>query len=290
MDLRRRVELALEEDLGASGDVTTDATVDAAAIGSGIILAKEPLVVSGLAAARAVFEAVGQRLGVYVSFQPVVVDGEEVSKGATVVKLHGNLRALLIGERTALNLLMRMSGVATHVRRIMASVGPATFTVVDTRKTTPLWRDLEKAAVRHGGGCNHRFGLFDGVLVKDNHIAAVGSVGEAVLRARQAVHHLMKVEVEVGDLDQLEEALRAGADAILLDNMDDATLEAAVRRVRDVRASVILEASGGMTAERLRAIAAIGLDLVSMGGLIHQARWVDLSMDIHHRAAASEPG
>jgi nicotinate-nucleotide pyrophosphorylase (carboxylating) len=233
-----------------------------------------------------VFEVVGARLGAYVSFQPAVVDGEEVARGATVVKVHGNLRALLIGERTALNLMMRMSGIATHTRRVMASVGPATFTVVDTRKTTPLWRDLEKAAVRHGGGCNHRFGLFDGVLIKDNHIAAVGSVGEAVLRARQAAHHLLKIEVEVGDLEQLEEALRAGADAILLDNMDDATLEAAVRRVRDVRASVILEASGGMNAERLRSIAAIGLDLVSMGGLIHQARWVDLSMDIHQR---SEP-
>jgi nicotinate-nucleotide pyrophosphorylase (carboxylating) len=274
-----RVALALEEDLGP-GDLTTEATVDAASISSAIIKAKEDLVLSGLDAVRAAFDAIGKRLGTFVSVQPAVADGTRVSAGTVVVKLHGNTRALLIGERTALNLLMRMSGIATHVARVREEVGPATFQIVDTRKTTPLWRDLEKAAVRHGGGANHRWGLFDGVLIKDNHIAAVGGVGEAVMRAREAVHHLVKIEVEVTSVDQIADAIRAGADGLLLDNMDDDTLTQAIETARALNPRVFLEASGNMNAVRMRRIAAFGLDFVSMGGLIHQARWADLSLDL----------
>jgi nicotinate-nucleotide pyrophosphorylase (carboxylating) len=279
MDLKRRIELALDEDLGP-GDLTTEATIPANAIGRGEIITKQPLVLSGLDAARAVFEVVGQRFGAYVAFQTLVADGARCADRQPVARITGNMRAILVGERLALNLLMRMSGIATHVRGVLDQVGPATFHVVDTRKTTPLWRDLEKAAVRHGGGRNHRFGLFDGVLIKDNHIAAVGGVGEAILRAREAVHHLVKIEVEVTALAQIDEALRAGADGLLLDNMDDATLAAAIELVRASGRSVFLEASGNMNAERLKRIAAHGLDLVSMGGLIHQARWADLSLDV----------
>jgi nicotinate-nucleotide pyrophosphorylase (carboxylating) len=277
--LQDRIALALEEDLGP-GDLTTDATVPADRVLSGIVKAKETLVVSGIEALRATFTVVSQRTGTFVSVQPQVADGEIVERGTTVAKLHGNARAILIGERTALNLMMRMSGIASHTRRVLGEVGPTTFRVVDTRKTTPLWRDLEKAAVRHGGGHNHRWGLFDGVLIKDNHIAAVGGVGEAVLRAREAVHHLVRVEVEVTDLAQLREALQAGADGLLLDNMNDAQLVEAVALARSLRPDAFLEASGNMNAERMRAIAAIGLDVVSMGGLIHQARWADLSLDL----------
>lgn len=279
MDLRSRIQLAVDEDLGP-GDLTTEATVPAAAIGSGVLIAKQALVVSGLDAARMVFDVVGQRLGAYVSFQTTVADGASVADREVVARVHGNLRAVLIAERTALNLLMRMSGIATHVRATVDHVGPATFRVVDTRKTTPLWRDLEKAAVRHGGGGNHRFGLFDGILIKDNHVAAVGGVGEAILRAREAAHHLVKIECEVTTLEQLAEGLKAGADGFLLDNMDDATLAAAIEVVRSSGRDVFLEASGNMTGERMKRIAAFGLDYVSMGGLIHQARWADLSLDV----------
>jgi nicotinate-nucleotide pyrophosphorylase (carboxylating) len=278
-DLRQRLQLALEEDLGP-GDLTTEACIPPAAIGRGVLLAKQDLVISGLSVARLAFEAAAQRVGGFVALHEDAADGDAVARGTTIARVSGNLRAILIGERLALNLLMRACGIATHVRAVVDAVGPATFRVVDTRKTTPLWRDLEKAAVRHGGGGNHRFGLFDGVLIKDNHVAGVGGVAEAVARARDAVHHLVRVEVEVTNLTQLDEALQAGADAILLDNMDDATLAAAVARVRGLGRDVLLEASGNMTAERMKRIAALGLDLVSMGGLIHQARWADLSLDV----------
>lgn len=278
-DLRQRLQLALEEDLGP-GDLTTEACIPPTAIGRGVLLAKQDLIISGLSVARLAFEAAAQRVGGFVALHEDAADGDAVARGTTIARVSGNLRAILIGERLALNLLMRACGIATHVRAVVDAVGPATFRVVDTRKTTPLWRDLEKAAVRHGGGGNHRFGLFDGVLIKDNHVAAVGGVAEAVARARDAVHHLVRVEVEVTNLTQLDEALQAGADAILLDNMDDATLAAAVARVRGLGRDVLLEASGNMTAERMKRIAALGLDLVSMGGLIHQARWADLSLDV----------
>jgi nicotinate-nucleotide pyrophosphorylase (carboxylating) len=279
LTLRDRLALALAEDLGP-GDLTTDATVDPGRTGRAVLVAKQDVVVSGQAAAKLAFELAAAHYGAFVAYRIEVADGEAASAGATLATLSGDLRAILVGERLALNLLMRLCGVATHVRRILQDVGPTTFRAVDTRKTTPLWRDLEKAAVRHGGGHNHRFGLFDGVLVKDNHIAACGSVGEAVRRARAEVHHLVRVQCEVERLDQIPAALDAGADGLLLDNMDDATLAEAVDLVRGRWPHAFLEASGNMTAERLRRIAAFGLDVVSVGGFVHQATWADLSLRI----------
>lgn len=275
MTLRELVRLALEEDVGG-GDITTRAVVDPAARGTARILAKEPIVVSGQPAAVEVFEQLG------AAYEAVVADGTFVSPGTVVGRVDGRLAALLTGERTALNFLMRLCGVATHTRSVVASAGG--LRVVDTRKTTPLLRALEKDAVRHGGAANHRYALYDGVLIKDNHIVAAGGIAAAVARARAAAHHLLRVEVEVETLEELAQALTAGADVVLLDNMDDATLRAAIAQ-RDAHTArgghrAVVEASGNMTAERIARIAGFGLDFVSMGGLVHQARWADLSMRI----------
>jgi nicotinate-nucleotide pyrophosphorylase (carboxylating) len=277
--LEQLVAAALDEDLGA-GDVTTDATIDPAATGVGEALAKEGLVVFGHEAAAAVFAEVGRRLGAAVTYTPLVGDGAAVVKGTLVARVEGSLRAIVIGERTALNFLMKGCGIATHTRTYVDAAGADGPRVVDTRKTTPLLRAFEKAAVRAGGGHNHRHAHYDGVLIKDNHVTAVGSLVEAVRRARAHAHHLLRIEVEVGSLAQLEEALTTGADAILLDNLDDATLAEAVKRVRAVAPTVILEASGNMTPERIARIRHLGLDLVSAGGLVHHAVWADLSLKI----------
>lgn len=270
MKLERLVELAFEEDVGP-GDLTTRACVDPALRGEGHIVANDDLVVSGLQVAHVVFD-VGD-----AGFAPLVSDGDAVQRGTRVARVRGSLANILTCERLALNFLMRLSGIATNTRRIVGAA-QGRLRVVDTRKTTPLHRELEKAAVRHGGGHNHRFGLYDGVMIKDNHIRAVGSIGEAVGKARNAVHHLVRVEVEVESLEQLDEALAAGADVILLDNMDDATIQAAVARAAG-RAT--LEASGNMDATRIEALREVtGLDVVSVGGLIHQATWVDYSLDL----------
>jgi len=287
MNLHRRLEWALDEDLGP-GDVTTEATIPADRMGSAVIVAKSPGVVSGLAAVKATFDIVSRRSGGFVSVRPMVSDGQWVNAGDEVVRLSGSLPSVLMGERVALNLLMRMTGIATHVASILREVGPTTFVAVDTRKTTPLWRDLEKAAVRHGGGGNHRFGLFDGILIKENHILAAGGLSQAVEAAKKSAHHLLKVEVEVETLDELAEALEAGADVVMLDNMSDAQLRQAIAQVDASGASVLIEASGNMDAKRMKAIAAFGLDRVSVGGFIHQARWSDMSLRILH-AGVHEP-
>jgi nicotinate-nucleotide pyrophosphorylase (carboxylating) len=268
MDLRELVRLSLAEDVGP-GDVTTSATVDPRARGRARIYAKQDLVLCGQAAAEEVFLQCGAR------YPPARTDGERLSPGEDAGHAEGPLAALITAERCALNFLMRLSGIATHVRDCVDGVEG--LRVLDTRKTTPLHRALEKHAVRCGGASNHRFGLYDGVLVKDNHIVAAGGVTEAVRLARAHAHPLLRVECEVESLEELELALAAGADVILLDNMDDAKLREAVARTAG-RAR--LEASGNMTAERLRRLAGIGIDQVSMGGLIHQARWADLSMRV----------
>ncbi len=272
LSVERLLDLALEEDLFL-GDVTSEATIDAGARGEGRFLAKEDLVLAGTAVAVRVFE----RLGAECRFE--LPDGARVSNGAWVGSAQGPVGALLAAERTALNFLQRLSGVATLTRRCadaLASTGGQTR-LLDTRKTTPGWRRLEKDAVRAGGGTNHRFSLGDGVLVKDNHVAACGGVGEAVRRARAGASALLKIEVEVVDLEGLEEALVAGADIVLLDNMDDATMAEAVRRAAG---RVLLEASGNMMLERLPRVAATGVDFVSMGALTHGARAVDLSFEL----------
>jgi nicotinate-nucleotide pyrophosphorylase (carboxylating) len=268
----RLVELALEEDL-ALGDVTSEATLDASARGAGRFLAKEDLVLAGTAVAARVFE----RLGAECRFE--AEDGARVVKGRTFGSATGTVRALLAAERTALNFLQRLSGVASATRRCVDALaaGGARTRLLDTRKTTPGFRMLEKAAVRAGGGKNHRFALGDGILVKDNHVAACGGVAEAVRRARAHAGAMLKVEVEVVDLSGLEAAIAAGADIVLLDNMDEATIAEAVRRAAG---RVLLEASGNMTLERLPRVAATGVDFVSIGAITHSARAVDISFEL----------
>ncbi len=270
--VERLIDLALEEDLSL-GDATSEATIDAAARGRGQFLAKEDLVVAGTAVAARVFE----RLGAFCRFD--VADGARVTRGNLFGEAEGPMRALLGAERTALNFLQRLCGVATLTRRCVDALaqGGGRTRLLDTRKTTPGWRRLEKDAVRAGGGANHRFSLGDGILVKDNHVAACGGVAEAVRRARARGNAMLRVEVEVTSLDQLEEAIRAGADIVLLDNMDDASLAEAARRASG---RVLLEASGNMTLERLPRVAAAGVDYGSMGAITHGARAMDVSFEV----------
>jgi len=270
------IAVALEEDVGP-GDRTAEACVPAGATGTGLIVAKETLVVSGVSAAARVFRALDASCELTASKG----EGDDAGPGDAVLRVRGSLRAILTGERTALNLLMRLSGVATLTRRyVQALVGTKTR-LLDTRKTTPGMRELEKAAVRAGGGFNHRGALFDGILVKDNHAAAAGGVGEAVRRARDAAHPLLKVEAEVSTPEQIEDALKAGADMLLLDNLGNDELR---RAVQQVRGRVPLEASGGMTLDRLPRVAATGVDYVSVGALTHSAPAVDLSLVVEGRA------
>jgi len=268
----RLIELALEEDLGP-GDVTTQALIPPDKKGAAQIRAKEKLLVAGLPVAHRVFH----KLESQVQFFPNAMEGQEVEPGAVLAQVRGPLAAILTGERTALNFLMRLSGIATFTQKMVSAVSGFPTAIVDTRKTTPGWRALEKYAVRVGGGANHRFGLFDGVLIKNNHLTAVGSLTEAVRQARENAHHLLKIEVEVTSLSELEEALAAGADIIMLDNLDEATMAEAVK-ITAGRA--LLEASGSMTLERLPAVAATGVNLISMGALTHSAPSVDIHLRI----------
>jgi nicotinate-nucleotide pyrophosphorylase (carboxylating) len=276
----RLIDLAYDEDLGPSGDITTQATVLPETRAEGAVKAKEPLVLCGVDVFRRVFE----RLDPSVELDVLAKDGDEIANGTFVIKARGRAHSLLIGERPALNFLMRLSGIATQARAWSKVLAGTSTRVIDTRKTTPGWRALEKHAVKVGGGGNHRMGLFDGVLIKDNHIEAAGGISAAVTRARATGHHLTKIEVEAGTLAHVDECLAIGADAILLDNMDDALLTQAVQKIRAHETltgrKVTIEASGNMTVERLPRVAATGVDLVSMGALTHQAKSVDLSMKL----------
>ena len=203
-------------------------------------------------------------------------DGQSCPAGTVIGRCSGPARSLLSGERVALNFLMRLCGVATHTRAVVDVLGEGSgLRVVDTRKTTPNLRQLERTAVRHGGAHNHRFALYDGVLIKENHIYAAGGITAAVQRARAAVHHLIRIEVEVEGLAELDEALAAGADVVMLDDFGPTELREGIRRASG---KALVEVSGGLTRERLPELAELGVDVASMGGLIHQARWVDLSM------------
>jgi len=266
------VALALEEDLGR-GDVTSEVIFDETAPATGRIIAKEPLVVAGLEVARAVFLRVDPRS----RFDAVVRDGQRVEKGEPVVHVSGTARAVLASERTALNFVQRLSGIATLTRRFVELVAGTPATICDTRKTAPGWRALDKLAVKAGGGANHRADLASGVLIKDNHIAACGSVRAAVERARARAPHSLRVEVEVTRLDQIDEALAAGAEVILLDNMTPAGVREAVQAI--ARRAVI-EVSGGINLDTVRAFAEAGPDRISVGALTHSARAVDLSLEV----------
>jgi nicotinate-nucleotide pyrophosphorylase (carboxylating) len=270
-DLDALLLAALRED-APWGDRTTDA-LGLTGNGSGIFLAKEPLVACGLPAALRVFFLTDPSC----ACEALVPEGADVPAGTAIGKVSGPFPALLLAERTALNLLQRLCGVATRTREAVREVAGTGARICDTRKTTPLLRHLEKYAVRAGGGTNHRMGLSDGVLIKDNHIAAAGSIGGAVRRARERAGHLWKVEVEVTSLEGFREAVAAGADAILLDNMGDGEMAQAVR---ERPAGILLEASGNMTADRLARVAALGVDLISMGALTHSARACDISLEL----------
>ena len=266
------IQLALGEDIGP-GDITTDNLVAPDTRGTGTIVAKQELVIAGLAVAESVFRT----LEPGIEFNAMYADGDRVAAGSDVVRLKGTLSGLLKGERTALNFLQRLSGIATQSRAYVKEVSGTGVKLVDTRKTTPGWRVLEKYAVRMGGAHNHRMGLYDGVLIKDNHIAVCGGIANAVKRARRAISHLVKVEVEAATLDEVEAALAAGADIIMLDNMD---LDRIGQAVRLIDKKALVEVSGGVTRKRLRELARTGVDLISIGALTHSAVAVDLSMRI----------
>ncbi len=266
----RVLRAALDEDIGP-GDVTTLAVVPPGTRVEARLLAKQDLVLAGLPGFVRAFELVGP--GVTWTLQ--AADGARVGPGTVVAVAHGDAHVLLAAERTALNLLQRLSGIATQASEWVQELEGTRARLVDTRKTTPGLRALEKYAVRVGGAANHRFGLFDGVLIKDNHIRAAGGVAAAVAAARRNAPHTLKVEVEVTTLAELDQALAAGADAVLLDNMDLATLRRAVERAAG---RAVLEASGGVTRDRLRAIAQTGVALISAGALTHSAPAADLSL------------
>ncbi|HLP40886.1 MAG TPA: carboxylating nicotinate-nucleotide diphosphorylase [Fibrobacteria bacterium] len=276
--LDRLLPLAFEEDEG-SGDLTTLATIPESMDGVAVLSAKEPGVVAGLPAVERIF-------GYRGSVPRIVLhrkDGDEVAAGDAVLTLEGSLRSLLTCERIVLNVLQRMSGIATAARAHVRALEGSRTRLLDTRKTVPGWRALDKYAVAGGGGANHRHGLFDQVLIKDNHAAACGSIRAAVDKVDTAYRGAHPVEAEVRALDELKTLLDSAVDIVLLDNMDDATLIAAVALVRAEAPSIKLEASGNMTLERLRRIKDIGLDYVSVGALTHSVRALDLSLNITGR-------
>jgi nicotinate-nucleotide pyrophosphorylase (carboxylating) len=270
--VQRLLDLALEEDVGR-GDVTTASVIDESQEAEGDITAGERLVVCGLGVVEAVFTRFDWRTRVRMK----VADGDPVPAATVVATVRGPAAALLAGERTALNFLQRLSGIATLTQAFIAAAEGAKLRITDTRKTTPGVRALEKYAVRIGGGANHRADLSSGILIKDNHVALVGSVREAVRRARAHAPHGLRIGVEVDTLAQLDEALEAGAEVVLLDNFASRDLAEAVKRVRDRTPRPILEASGGVTLDRIREIAKTGVDVISIGALTHSARSVDFS-------------
>jgi nicotinate-nucleotide pyrophosphorylase (carboxylating) len=266
------VHAALAEDLGRAGDVTSQACVPADARLRCVFAARQAGVVAGLDCARLAIAA----LDPSADFKAVTEDGARVGPGDKLAWVDANARALLSAERVGLNLLGRLSGIASLTRAYVDAVDGTGAIIVDTRKTTPGLRALEKYAVRCGGGVNHRFGLDDAILIKDNHIAACGSVGEAVRRAKASVGHLMKVEVEIDGLPQLEEALKYGPDVVMLDNFNLDDLAEAVRRTAG---RAVLEASGGVTLQTVRGIAETGVDVISVGALTHSASVLDIGLD-----------
>lgn len=273
--LDRLLPLAFEEDEG-SGDITSLATLSETALGKAVMTAKEVGVIAGLPAVERVFRFRG--------FAPAIVlerkDGEEVVAGDRVLSLEGPLRALLLCERILLNVLQRLSGIATATREHVRALEGSGTRLLDTRKTVPGWRALDKYAVAAGGGVNHRSGLYDQVLIKDNHVAACGSVRAAVDKAHARYGRAFPLEAEVRTLAELETLLDSAVDIVLLDNMDDASLAAAVAMVRSRSPGIKLEASGNMTLDRLRRIRGLGLDFVSVGALTHSVRALDLSLNI----------
>lgn len=269
---RELIRLALEEDIG-SGDVTTDALIEADRMATAVIFAKESLILAGLQVAQEVFIT----LDPATAFETTFRDGDRVETRDEILTVRGRLRALLAGERTALNFLQRLSGISTLARQYADRVAGSKARLTDTRKTTPGLRSLEKYAVKVGGADNHRFGLYDGILIKDNHIEACGGIREAVAKLRSVRGPAQEIEVEASDLEQVNEALESGADIIMLDNMDLTDIRKAVSIVKG---RALVEVSGGVTLDKLAEIADSGVDIISIGALTHSARAVDISMRV----------
>jgi len=264
------IRLALEEDIGA-GDITTDALIAPESTATAVIYAKEPLIIAGLPVAKEVFTTLDPTANFDTTFQ----DGDRAESNDDILTVQCTLRALLTGERTALNFLQRLSGISTHTRKYVDRVAGSSVRLTDTRKTIPGWRGLEKYAVKVGGAHNHRFGLYDAILIKDNHIAACGGISEAVAKVQSDKDASQQIEVEVSDLGQVKEALESRADIIMLDNMNLTDIR---RAVTFVKGRALIEVSGGVTLDRLTEIADTGVDIISIGALTHSARAVDISM------------
>jgi nicotinate-nucleotide pyrophosphorylase (carboxylating) len=272
------VNAALDEDLGR-GDITSRSVVRAGIKARGSFIAKEDFVLAGLEVADAAFSSFDP----YIQIESTAGDGDEIKVGRAFARTTGEAQVLLAAERVALNFLQRLSGIATLTRKYVEAIAGTGARIVDTRKTTPGLRILEKYAVTIGGGHNHRLGLDDGVLIKDNHLTVAGSLNEAVRRAREAVGHLHKIEVEISSLEQVKEALEAGADILLLDNMSPELVQMAVETVRKHERTdrrTLTEASGGINLSNVRAYAEAGVDLISIGALTHSAPAVDISFKI----------
>lgn len=270
--INKIIDIALKEDLGP-GDITTSAIIDPSIKGKARVLAKEEIILAGVEVFSSVFSLLDTEIVVECNYH----DGDVVPEGDHICIVKGSMRGILSGERTALNFLQHLSGIATLTRRYVEKIDPSQVRVIDTRKTTPGLRILEKYAVRMGGGFNHRFGLFDGILIKDNHIAVAGSISEALAKIKGRVPHTLKIEVEVDDIKGVEGAIRAGADAILLDNM---SLEEIREAVSIAGGRVLLEASGGVTLESIEGISRTGINLISVGAITHSARSVDISLEV----------
>lgn len=272
MNVDEILRAALREDLGSAGDITSEITIPDEAQASAQVVARAPGCIAGIEHTLRVFSL----LDAGISADALVSDGDMVEAGTVLATLAGSARAILAGERVALNLLGRLSGIATATREFVDKVAGTRAKILDTRKTTPLLRALEKMAVTAGGGSNHRMGLYDAVLIKDNHIRAVGSAAEAVARARAHVAPDVRVEVEIETLADLEAVIEAGADVVLLDNMAPDELRAAVEKTAG---RCILEASGGISAENVRSVAETGVDLISIGSITHSAPSLDVALD-----------
>jgi nicotinate-nucleotide pyrophosphorylase (carboxylating) len=276
--IEQKIEQWLQEDWG-TGDVTTLATIPAEQQGRAIIHAKAAGVIAGIPIAELVFRIVDPS----IRFTTDLRDGDHLQHGSVLATLEGPTRSILLGERLALNLLQRLSGVATLTARYVAALEGADCRIADTRKTTPGLRQLEKYAVRVGGGANHRFGLYDAVMIKDNHIKGAGSLSRAVAKARAAIPHTMKIEVEVESDAQVLEAIQADADIIMLDNMGIARMQKAVELIKAAKPHVVVEASGGVSIDTVAAIAGTGVDVISAGALTSNAGTLDISLDLFEK-------
>jgi len=272
LSIKDIIERALAEDIGM-GDVTTNATVDPDAEGEAVVIAKEEFILAG----SGIFLDVFLALDPGIDFSLEYLDGDLIKKGDTIIGIQGPMNVLLTGERVALNLMQRMSGIATITSKYVREVESTRARILDTRKTTPGLRALEKYAVTVGGGFNHRFGLYDGILIKDNHIAAAGGIKNAIEAARENAPHTLKIEVECEGIKDVKEALKAKADIIMLDNMDIPEMKAAVKLINK---RALVEASGNMTLKRVRSVAETGVDFISVGAITHSAPSVDISMKV----------